>query len=141
MKTELSLTNFGPIKYASLEIKPVTVLIGPNNSGKSYAVLAYHTIAQIINEFGNTVRFLGIKRRGLDVKSLLESNLTNEFSRYALRKLKNIIYKRDSSIRCIPIIQKLLVEEFQEEEKSEYSSDEITIPTPVCTLRIFTRRT
>jgi predicted ATPase len=39
--TRLSVRNFGPVATADLNLKPLTVLIGPNNSGKSY-------IAQLI---------------------------------------------------------------------------------------------
>jgi hypothetical protein len=36
----LNMTDFGPIADASVDLKPLTVFIGPNNSGKSYAALA-----------------------------------------------------------------------------------------------------
>jgi predicted ATPase len=32
---KLRVENFGPISYADVEIKPLTVLIGKNNAGKS----------------------------------------------------------------------------------------------------------
>ena len=33
----INIRNFGPIEKGRLEIMPLTVLTGPNNSGKSYA--------------------------------------------------------------------------------------------------------
>ena len=38
----LSVRNFGPIREANVEVRPLTVLIGANNTGKSYlAILTY----------------------------------------------------------------------------------------------------
>ena len=38
----LDATNFGPIARATVEMRPLTVFIGPSNTGKSYlAILAY----------------------------------------------------------------------------------------------------
>lgn len=38
----LSVKNFGPIREGSVKLRPLTILIGPNNAGKSYlATLAY----------------------------------------------------------------------------------------------------
>lgn len=38
----LDVTDFGPIARANVEFRPLTVLVGPSNTGKSYlAVLAY----------------------------------------------------------------------------------------------------
>ena len=33
---ELKVTNFGPIAEAKIELRPMTVFVGPSNTGKSY---------------------------------------------------------------------------------------------------------
>ncbi len=39
---ELEVTNFGPIAKANIELRPLTVFVGPSNTGKSYlAILIY----------------------------------------------------------------------------------------------------
>ena len=39
---ELTVTNFGPIAEAKVELRPLTVFVGPSNTGKSYmAALIY----------------------------------------------------------------------------------------------------
>ena len=39
---ELSVTNFGPIAEGKIELRPMTVFVGPSNTGKSYlAILIY----------------------------------------------------------------------------------------------------
>ncbi len=40
----LELTHFGPIKHADIRVAPLTVLIGPNNSGKSLFAMALHAL-------------------------------------------------------------------------------------------------
>lgn len=51
----LTVENFGPIKSGTIELKPLTILIGPNNSGKSYmATLAYALLRTISAHTRNT---------------------------------------------------------------------------------------
>ncbi len=39
---ELEVTDFGPIKEAKIDLRPLTVFVGPSNTGKSYlAILIY----------------------------------------------------------------------------------------------------
>ena len=39
---QLSVTNFGPIQEADINLRPLTVFVGPSNTGKSYlAILIY----------------------------------------------------------------------------------------------------
>ena len=41
---EVELTNFGPISKGKFKIKPLTIFVGPNNSGKTYAAMLAHSI-------------------------------------------------------------------------------------------------
>jgi predicted ATPase len=49
-KLKIDIENFGPIKKASFDIKPLTVFVGPNNSGKSYSALLIHALTHYVNE-------------------------------------------------------------------------------------------
>lgn len=40
----LTVRNFGPVEHADINIKPLTILIGPNNSGKSYVAMLLQSI-------------------------------------------------------------------------------------------------
>jgi predicted ATPase len=51
---DLEFNNFGPIKHAKLDLRPFTVFIGPNNTGKTY--VAYF-IYSLRDYFMNKVRF------------------------------------------------------------------------------------
>ncbi len=41
---DVEVTNFGPIAKGRFKIKPLTVFVGPNNSGKTYAAMLAHSI-------------------------------------------------------------------------------------------------
>lgn len=41
--------NFGPIRTGQLALRPLTLFIGPNNSGKSYAAMLIHAIFESYN--------------------------------------------------------------------------------------------
>lgn len=41
---KINIQRFGPINKGEIDISPLTVLIGPNSSGKSYAAMALHSL-------------------------------------------------------------------------------------------------
>ena len=41
---KIAVEDFGPISSGEIALKPLTVFIGPNNSGKSYAAMLIHSI-------------------------------------------------------------------------------------------------
>lgn len=45
---KISIKDFGPIAEGEIELKPLTVFIGPNNSGKSYAAMLMYSIFKSI---------------------------------------------------------------------------------------------
>ena len=47
---ELSVTNFGPIAKADVDLRPFTVFVGPSNTGKSYLAMLIYTLHRL---FGN----------------------------------------------------------------------------------------
>lgn len=108
MTNHLVMRNFGPIKNARLAIKPITILIGPNNSGKSFFVLTYHTISQIISNIGSELRFLGIKGRKLDIHSLLDSEFRDDFIFFVFSRIKSIIKKEYSGFMLYPYIKRIV---------------------------------
>jgi AAA15 family ATPase/GTPase len=46
---KVSVENFGPVREGEFELKPLTVFIGPNNSGKSYMALLVHAFSQALS--------------------------------------------------------------------------------------------
>ena len=41
---DVTLRNFGPIKKASMSLRPLTIFVGTNNMGKSYAAMLAHSL-------------------------------------------------------------------------------------------------
>ena len=56
---ELEVTDFGPIVEARVDLRPLTVFVGPSNTGKSYLAILIYALHRV---FGGDPRFRG---RGL----------------------------------------------------------------------------
>ena len=41
---DVTLRNFGPIKKAAISLRPLTIFVGANNTGKSYATMLAHSL-------------------------------------------------------------------------------------------------
>lgn len=50
---KINIENFGPVTKGVVDLKPLTVFIGPNNSGKSYVAMLIHSILSSKNAFGS----------------------------------------------------------------------------------------
>ena len=46
---KLSLINFGPIDEAAIEIKPLTIIKGGNNTGKTMILKLINSLNSVIN--------------------------------------------------------------------------------------------
>ena len=46
---ELEVTNFGPIIEAKIDLRPLTVFVGPSNTGKSYLAILIYALHQYLN--------------------------------------------------------------------------------------------
>ena len=54
-KVEIAVKNFGPIAEADIDLRPLTVFVGPSNTGKTYfATLLYalHGVFKGFSGFG-----------------------------------------------------------------------------------------
>jgi predicted ATPase len=77
----IGIRNFGPITNGEIKLKPFTLFVGPNNSGKSYAAMLIHSI---IESSGSQELVRGapafmrrtLIARGLDMKTFREEMLT-----------------------------------------------------------------
>ena len=54
---KLTVKNFGPIKSAKVDVKPMTVFVGPSNTGKSYLAVLIYTIAKTLKNFSGRLPF------------------------------------------------------------------------------------
>ena len=47
---ELEVTDFGPIAKAEVDLRPLTVFVGPSNTGKSYLAILIYALHRYFNE-------------------------------------------------------------------------------------------
>lgn len=75
----IKINNFGPIKKADLDIAPLTIFIGQNNSGKSYSSRLIHSL---INPFDQSAGKPNKYANSIPLSYLIRNNkmLYNEFS-------------------------------------------------------------
>lgn len=67
----IKLKNFGPIKNANINIKPLTVFVGPNSSGKSFTALVIHSLSNPKKEIRSNPEYIF----GVDAfNSLIKNN-------------------------------------------------------------------
>ena len=56
---QLSVSNFGPIVKAEMDLRPLTVFVGPSNTGKSYLAILIYALHRF---FSNYDSFAGAGR-------------------------------------------------------------------------------
>ena len=50
-KVEISVRNFGPIAEADLDLRPLTVFVGPSNTGKTYLSMLIYALHRVFEDF------------------------------------------------------------------------------------------
>jgi len=61
---KLTLENFGPLRKAEIDLKPMTIFIGPNNSGKTYVATTLYSLLkamQIVSVHATTAALLTVR--------------------------------------------------------------------------------
>ena len=59
----IEVKDFGPIVKADVDFRPLTVFIGPSNTGKSYLAVLLYALHQCLGGMDAPFRTLGIQRR------------------------------------------------------------------------------
>jgi len=69
----LDVTDFGPIAKASVDLRPLTVFIGPSNTGKSYLAILMYALHQCFGD-SDFLPYRGIfpRYRGWPIRGLSE---------------------------------------------------------------------
>ena len=91
--SELEVKNFGPIVEAKIDLRPLTVLVGPSNTGKSYLAILLYALHRFLSEgilSGNPFfPSSGIFQRGRDRKlSRRELDALSQWAEKALGKME-----------------------------------------------------
>ena len=117
------IENFGPIRSGEIELRPLTIFMGSNNSGKSYAALLIYSI------LSNGHRLMHDIVDGHIVRRIIEDN---KLYRHG-QPLTSFSLEYDINLAC---------EEFMQELQRNFSSplsDLILFKRNVCTLKISSR--
>ncbi len=72
-KLKIGVKNFGPITSGSIDLRPCTILVGPNNSGKSYFSMLLHSTLEFFKPTAIEITSFGTDRRpryGIDIDSI-----------------------------------------------------------------------
>ncbi|MYC96946.1 MAG: AAA family ATPase [Caldilineaceae bacterium SB0661_bin_32] len=107
---ELTVTNFGPIAEGKIELRPMTVFVGPSNTGKSYMaalVYALHTSFRASHQRDVQPDFSKERFRVRIMDSLEGSPLSENDIDQVRRWLKETVIHSQSSRIPSPKLQEL----------------------------------
>jgi len=84
----IDIKDFGPISSGKIDLKPLTIFVGPNNSGKSYAAMLIHSIFESCTlSIGSSVSPF-VQRKHM-LGNIDDKTSANQFSEMD-KKLKNL---------------------------------------------------
>lgn len=105
-KKKINLTfepkNFGPINSGNITMKPLTLLIGPNNSGKSYAAMLVYSLFESLTpeipvsmaeHFSKYFNIHTLQKEFSELWNRIDSMKEGEESEISLEKLINKIFE------------------------------------------------
>ena len=72
---ELSVSNFGPIAEGRIELRPMTVFVGPSNTGKSYLATLIYALHRFFSDYSGSSRHLFGQRSS--IRPTLSLPITN----------------------------------------------------------------
>lgn len=104
-KNTIQIENFGSINEAKIEVAPLTIFVGPNNSGKTYASLAIHSFKNLLSKINTINKDLQKDISFLATESLLKNIPEEEFEIFNIKFTEYVESKptMDSEPLHIPI--------------------------------------
>ena len=121
----LAVENFGPIAQASVALRPLTVFIGPSNTGKSYFSILIYALHQCFG--GEDVPPYGMRwtadMEWMLTPSFLGAFLGAELASPVLEKLRDWLSKQPETIT-----QPSLLEEVTDPRSWPSDPEEVTAP-------------
>ena len=91
---ELEVADFGPIAEAAIELRPLTVFIGPSNTGKSWLAMVIYALHRFMGRaLGTGARRLVLPGRMFDTQMEFASDRAVH---HAIDELVKTLYRRDA---------------------------------------------
>lgn len=145
---KLSVSGYGKIDKAEIELSPMTVFVGDNNSGKSYLMtLIYGLLTMPANVMFGNINFntkLAVEVRDIivncedgihklsDSEIGLISRLLNEQLNTNKKKIMSYLFNRDVSIETISIeLSPDMIYSFKKESLEVFEGDQACIVSPI----------
>lgn len=88
---EIEVTNFGPVSRGRFVVKPITVFVGPNNSGKTHASTLVHSILSAYRDAGAE-----------GMSGIVRAHMGGRGFRAALRDMKGAIKRAEAGRAGVP---------------------------------------
>lgn len=119
------IKDFGPIREGTIELKPLTIFIGPNNSGKSYVAMLIHSFFEsfiptaLLTDMPYRLRSYKYRRYkyGFPGISSFESDDFRGFIKEESSDLKRLIKEHKTEDEIVipkPLIDKITIKIFNE---------------------------
>lgn len=93
----ISATNFGPIESGIVDLRPLTVFVGPSNTGKTYFAILIYALHRIMNGFSGPPGFDMLRYRFR--KDLRTDKSANSHAEVLEEEFQDVLRKLDSEER------------------------------------------
>lgn len=109
---KLTVKNFGPIKKAeNIDVSPLTIFVGPSNTGKSYLAMLIYITAKVLEEEKNRIMYFPVqdiyealrKKGSVAVKKIISND--KEFAKFSMSQFSKFItffhrLWKNEALRC-----------------------------------------
>ena len=105
MKFEVTIDNIGKLKNASISVRPLTILAGPNNTGKSFFSKTLYSVFDAINTnpIHSFIKYnLTSLQKGLRIIQLVKYGTSHA----VIRKMRKSLYSLNDDEQAIALIHK-----------------------------------
>ena len=92
LDVRIEATNFGPIERAAVDLRPLTVFVGPSNTGKTYFAVLIYALYRILDGFGRLPAPFHRRPR------FPEPRVPARFMMLRRKELRNLLDKLDADV-------------------------------------------
>ena len=137
-KVEISVKNFGPIAEANIDLRPLTVFVGPSNTGKTYFATLVYALHGVFNDLSGSsllslfepekhLSFLGELLEGVDMpKEDIQDMLKKLETRERPFKLADLSEEMRKRFRTIIKDKGFFTDELQDELKNCFDLNSVS---------------
>ncbi len=117
-RSKIMIENFGPIIKGEIELNPLTIFIGPNNSGKSYAAMLIQSLYKSFYRLGSPYTYHILDHETREKSIEIKGSFKREEDILEKGEEKISEHKEDIT----KIAKETMIEEIKNEIEGSYSS-------------------